>query len=964
MISSFAGERILQLARGDLPGRRPKKTLHGRVDSRQLRMLCFLPSPGGSRFMAKRHPSPTLRFGTFEVDIGAGELRRHGLRIKLQDQPFQVLILLLQYPGRAITRDELRHALWSDHTFVDFDRGLNRAINKLRAALCDSAETPRFIETLHRRGYRFIAPITVHYHQDEDPVQAPAFQVSALEGDRSATPGEPQTRAWISSTQPMAVKALYFMGAVLAVAICAMAISYMRSGSAVVIGNSITSITPRRSVAVLGFKNLSERPDEAWISTALADWLTTQLSAGGHLRLIPAENVARMKIELSPLDVGSLSLESLANVGKNLATDLVVVGSYAILNSNSNSQVRLDLRLQDTRTGGIVEAISETGTQAHLFDLASRAGERLRTALGVQPASRAEAAEAAVTLPSSQNAARLYSEGLERLRVFDALAARDLFQQAIVAEPGYALSHSALATAWATLGYDETARRESKRAFELSSNLPRADRLLVAARYHEMSKEWGKAIDIYRALFEFFPDSLDYGLSLVDAEVNNGRGRDAMQTLDMLQKLPPPLRDDPRIDLADAQAAESQGDFKRDLASTVRAAQKAHAIGAFLLLAQARDDQAWALANLGRSDEAAAAADEAEQIFSKAGDRRGVARSVNYGGIVLQYKGDAVGAKTKYEAAFAIYGQIGNKLGVAAELDDLGDVLFALGDLEGSRRKYEEAMAIYRDVGHENGVCLTKGALGSVLLALGDDTGSIEISREAVDICTRLGDRSKVAIALFSLGRALRLKGRTLEAREAESEAVSVFEEIGDKQSAARARLTIAELLLDEGKLQQARVASSKAAEQFDSEKAARDAALAYAILSQALLREGNLGEARRAIERAASDLAKCSDREVELMVAISAARIQAVSGNLARDDAAKTFQEIANRADHLGFVPYELEPRLALAEIEVNLGDRANAKNHLEALQKEAADRGFGLIAIQAAGDLKNLVPPSRSQE
>ena len=85
---------------------------------------------------------------------------------------------------------------------------------------------------------------------------------------------------------------------------------------------------------------------------------------------------------------------------------------------------------------------------------------------------------------------------------------------------------------------------------------------------------------------------------------------------------------------------------------------------------------------------------------------------------------------------------------------------------------------------------------------------------------------------------------------------------------------------------------------------------------------------------------------------------------NLARDDAAKTFQEIANRADHLGFVPYELEPRLALAEIEVNLGDRANAKNHLEALQKEAADRGFGLIAIQAAGDLKNLVPPSRSQE
>ena len=916
--------------------------------------------------MSTVYPSPTLRFGTFEVDMGAGELRRHGLRIKLQEQPFQLLLLFLQRPDQVITRDELRHTLWSDHTFVDFDRGLNRAMNKLRAALCDSAETPRFIETLHRRGYRFIAPITVIHPGDQAPapVERLADQASLSETRTPVLGHKSQGPKRFYSTPPVVAKTLYFMGAALAVAICTIAIFYVHSGSAAMIGNSMSPITPRRSVAVLGFKNLSQRPDEAWISTALADWLTTQLSAGGHLRLIPAENVARMKIELSPLDVGSLSRESLASVGKNLATDLVVVGSYAILSNDSNAQVRVDLRLQDTHTGSIVEAVSETGTEAHLFDLVSRAGEHLRTALGVQPVSSAEAAEVAVALPASQNAARLYSEGLEKLRVFDALAARDLFQQAITAEPEFALSHSALATAWATLGYDEPATAESERAFELASNLPRADRLLVEARYHEMSKEWEKAIEIYRALFEFFPDNLDYALALADAQVNNGRGRDAMQTLEVLQNLPSPLADDPRIDLADARTAESLGDFKRDLTFTGRAAQKARAVGASLLLAQALDDQSWALANLGRSDEAAAAAREAEQIFSKAGDRRGVARSVNYSGILLQYRGDAIAAKARYEAALTIYGQIGFKLGVAAELDDLGDVLFALGDLEGSRQKYEEAMAIYRGIGHENGVCLTKGALGSVLLALGDDTGAIQTSEEAVEICTRLGDRSKVAIALFSLGRALRLKGRISEAGEIESKAVSAFEEIGDKQSAARAHLAIAELLLDEGKLRQARFTSSKAADQFDSEKAPRDAALAYAILSQALLKEGNLSEARRAIARAASNLSKCSDREVELMVAIAGARIQAVSGTLARDDAAKTFEEIAQKANRLGFVRYELEPKLALAEIEVNVGDRANARSHLEALRKEATDRGFGLIALQAAGDLKNLVSQNRSQE
>jgi tetratricopeptide (TPR) repeat protein len=671
-----------------------------------------------------------------------------------------------------------------------------------------------------------------------------------------------------------------------------------------------------------------------------------------------------MKIELSPLDVSSLSETSLRRISMNLATDLVVVGSYAVLPGNSGAQVRLDLRLQDAQTGAIVDAVSETGAEEHLFDLVLRGGERLRAALGVQPVSSSEAAEVAVALPASHAAARLYSEGLEDLRVFNALGARDLFQRAIATEPGFALSHSALATAWATLGYDEKARAEAKLALELSSTLPRADRLLVAARYHEMSKEWEPAVETYRVLFEFFPDSLDYGLSLAEAQFNDGNGREAMQTLNTLRNLPPPLGDDARIDLVDANAAESLGDFKTDLACTMKAAEKARSLGALLLLAQARADQAWALTNLGRAEEAALAAGEAQQIYSRAGDRRGLARSISYQGILLQNQGDAVGARAKYEQALVIYREIGNKLGVAAELDDLGDVLFSLGDLERSRRNYQEAMSIYREIGHENGVCLTKGGLSPVLLALGDDSGSIRTSQEAFDICTRLGDRSKAAIALLSLGRALRLQGRILEAGKAESESVSIFEEIGDKQSAARARLIMAELLLDDGKLQQAQLNAISAADEFVREKAARDAALAYAIVSQVRLREGNLAAAQEAVQQAATYLSKCSDREVELVVAISEARIQAVSGGDATDSATKNLQEIATKANRLGFVPYELEPRLALAEIAVNLGDRVSAKSQLEALRKEAAERGFGLIALKAEGDLRNLLLPHPGQE
>ena len=100
------------------------------------------------------------------------------------------------------------------------------------------------------------------------------------------------------------------------------------------------------------------------------------------------------------------------------------------------------------------------------------------------------------------------------------------------------------------------------------------------------------------------------------------------------------------------------------------------------------------------------------------------------------------------------------------------------------------------------------------------------------------------------------------------------------------------------------------------------------------------------------------------MTVAIAAARVQAVSGSVTRDDAARTLQQIATKANHLGFVPYELEPQLTLAEIELTFGDGASARNHLEAVQKEALDRGFGLIAIKASGDLKNLPIPNAARE
>src|SRR4249919_2157278 len=144
-----------------------------------------------------------LRFGIFEADLGTGELRRRGVRIRLQEQPFQVLAVLLTRPGELVTRDELRGRLWTADTFVDFEHGLNKAINKIREALGDSAESPRFIETVPRRGYRFIADVAVVDFESVAPeAHAPSTVGDPLTADDREPPDvieqitAPKGRGW------------------------------------------------------------------------------------------------------------------------------------------------------------------------------------------------------------------------------------------------------------------------------------------------------------------------------------------------------------------------------------------------------------------------------------------------------------------------------------------------------------------------------------------------------------------------------------------------------------------------------------------------------------------------------------------------------------------------------------------------------------------------------------------------
>lgn len=896
----------------------------------------------------------TRSFSVFEVDLSAGEVRKHGVRIKLQDQPFRILLHLIERQGKLVTREELRKDLWSDHTFVDFDRNLNKAIAKLRSALGDSAECPRFIETVPRHGYRFLLPIVpgqngeAHHPATVDeehnagaiPSRLPVAIPVAHEIERPARLFYSLTEGW-SFSLLMAVLVTVFALAV---------VVSLRTKPFAIFGTPTNSVNFRPSVAVLGFRNLSGDPHENWLSTAFSDWLATELSAGGQLRTVSSESIARMKIELVLPDLERPGHESLARIRKNLGTDLVVTGSYATLGSDRDGQMRLDLRLLDTRSGEVLYASSQTGTQEKIFDLVSRAGDDLRRKLGVRDVTREEALEVSLTLPGNAEADRLYAEGLSKLRVFDAQGAQNSLSKAIAVEPNYALLHAALASTWADLGYNRNAAGEAKKAFDLSGGLSRADRLLVEGRYHELSNDWEKAIETYSALFKFFPDNPDYGLELVNAQINANKWKDALDTIVALRALPSPLRDDPRLDLAEGKAAMDLGDMKKAEAVLNGAGEKARAAGASLLLAKAQLDKVWLLESLGRLDEVDAAVQEADNLYIAAHDRKGLSEAETLEAIKLEYLGNYGDARKKYEESLAVVSETGNQRGIAAGYDNLGDIQLFLGNVDQAKTSYQHALAIYQMLKDDNGVALAKIALGDVFLAQGQLDQAKEMYADSRTICHANGNWLREAAALHGLGQVLRIEGSPEEAWQAESQAREMFKAAGDVRDEAQTELSLAELMLDKGENGRAVTPAQEAADLLARAKAMREGAMADVVLSRVWLAEGKTEQAKQSVARAVEFAARSHDEEVSVSAALTQARIETIAGDPAqRPQIVKRLNALEEEVRAKGYRYASMETRLLLGQIEMSSSAGRNGLLRVKELQKEASKGGFRLVSQEA---------------
>jgi len=393
-----------------------------------------------------------LRFGVFELDPRAGELRKNGLRVRLQDQPIRVLELLLAHPGEVVSREELQKTLWPADTFVDFDHGLNKAINKLREALGDSAESPRFVETVARRGYRFLAEVTV---AGAAPVRGPEL---AARPQAAADAGGPPLRAW---------KLLVSLLLVLVVSLVTWKVHPWRRPSPGI-----------RSLAVLPLESLSNDPTQEYFADGMTDELISALGQLSALRVISRTSVMTYKHARKPLP----------QIARELDVDAIVEGTVL----RSGDQVRITAQLIDAAADEHLWSQSYEGELRDTLTLQAKVARAIADQIQVSLNPRERAALGSVRVVSPE-AYESYLKGryFWNKRTSDGLrVALAYFNQAVEEDPNYAPAHSGLADTYALLAdweYGVMAPKEALpkakaaaiRALELDSTLGEAHNSLA-----------------------------------------------------------------------------------------------------------------------------------------------------------------------------------------------------------------------------------------------------------------------------------------------------------------------------------------------------------------------------------------------------------------------------------------------------------------------------------------------------
>ncbi len=492
---------------------------------------------------ATTHPGKLVRFGVFEIDLEAAELRKQGRKLKLQEQPFQILLLLLEHRGGLVSRDELKHRLWPDDTFVDFDHSLNTGVMRLREVLGDSSESPRFIETVPKRGYRFIAPIDVIAAPAQDGQErthveelAPASAMTA-----AAAGGLPEESAQASGVERLNKQPAYLRGIVKRTGIIVGSVALILGIAAYSIHEVKASKAKSQritSLVVLPLENVSGDKDQDYFADGMTDELIAHLAKIRSLRIISRTTAMAYKDNRKPL----------SEIARKLNVDGVVEGTVL----RAGNRVRITAELVQVSTDRQIWAESYESPVGDILTLQGQVASAIVNQISVQLTPDDQQRLASSPRPVNPEAYEDYLKGRYywNKRSDQGISkAIEYFESATKKDPNYALGYAGLADCFSVVGSTIVgtmppaeaglkAKAAAQKALEMDSSLGEAETSLASVHFN-YDWDWPAAASGFQRAIELNPSYATayqrYSLYLIAM----GRAQESVEQINLARQLDP-----------------------------------------------------------------------------------------------------------------------------------------------------------------------------------------------------------------------------------------------------------------------------------------------------------------------------------------------------------------------------------------------------------------------------------------
>ncbi len=723
----------------------------------------------------------SYRFADFLLDPEAGSLTGPDGPVHLRPQGFHLLELLVTEAPRVLSVDEIVDRVWGvDHVS---SASIRQVVSELRQALGDSATRPQILETVHRRGYRLIAPV-----------------------ERLVVSGDEQNLAAGRSPRPP-VRRPAIIAASLMVLV---GIGWWVLTEPRLAPGAATGVGAKPRLAVLALDNLTSDPNQDWLDPAIRDLLRGELALPGTCRLTAGKDA-------------------------HASADILLQGSYFATSDQEENGIRFQIQIQDAASGETLGWARETGDQASLPEIARRLARSV-LAIVVEDGELSDRSLAAQRhLASSTESLKLFVDAIEASIRLDDAGARSSLERALEIDPDNPLHHDLLAATYHNMGLDPLARESAERAMQLSTTLSAEQRQSVTARAAEIEGRWSDAEEVLRRMALRFPDEVSYRIRLARSLLHQGRLAEAHDKIHSFRQLPAARHGDPRLDLLEIRILRSQRRFveaeriarglqvgepestseslpaealetlfrihlktgRLQEAEEVLEQLDAAATGDSGYEARLTGSRASLLERQGRFAESRAAYRSAVRQFADLGDRRGEVSRLNQWALLLDQIDEIDAAASLLERAIQVGQEAGNQLALAVSQCLAAGVYVRLGRLEEARRNVDQALEWSADTDDPQRTALCLRASAFVLLAEKRWPAAEERYRQALELSLGAPDMSGASEAYYGLGSVARETDRPHLASAYFTRAAAGFERLARWPRWLDSRCTIAEIRLE-----------------------------------------------------------------------------------------------------------------------------------------------------------------------